>query len=264
MPPSGPFEGRIALTEDDRALLNVANEGFGLTRGETGDCTDSSFVLTTTSFSSKNTGTLFSDAVLLTLFLDDASFVIFPGVGTRGPEPAFLISIGLAVTVLATIELLLLPSLGTCGTAGDLAFEDTPDGVVDPDFTLTMFAWPALNACTAGTGGTTAFSPYRVDRAKEGARLIRGLMEDVSDQVEFRRSPGIKKCCSTGGVEVVDKFPDMLGKPGIGGGIPGDSGGDLTVTPGMYAIGITFEARERTVEAIEWAADWRAFRASVD
>ena len=80
-------------------------------------------------------------------------------------------------------------------------------------------------------------------------------MEDVSDQVELRRSPGMKKCCSTAGVEAVEELLDRPGKLGIGGGIPGDSGGDLTVTPGIYAIGMTFDARERTVEAIECAVD---------
>jgi hypothetical protein len=81
--------------------------------------------------------------------------------------------------------------------------------------------------------------------------LIRGSTDEVSDQVELRRSPGMKKCCSKAGVEAVDVCPDTPGKPGIGGGMPGDSGGDLTVTPGIYAMGITFEARVRTVEAIE-------------
>lgn len=75
-------------------------------------------------------------------------------------------------------------------------------------------------------------------------------MEELSDQVEARRSTGMKKCCSTAGVEAAE-----LGKAGIGGGIPGDSGGERTVTPGMYAMGMTFEALERTVEAIDWAAD---------
>ena len=62
---------------------------------------------------------------------------------------------------------------------------------------------------------------------------MRGSMEDVSDHVESRRSPGMKKCCSTAGVETAEFCPDMPGKPGIGGGMPGDSGGDRTVTPGI-------------------------------
>ena len=61
----------------------------------------------------------------------------------------------------------------------------------------------------------------------------------------------MKKCCSTAGVETEELFPDIPGNPGMGGGKPGDSGGDLTVTPGMYAMGMTFDARESTVEAID-------------
>ncbi len=80
---------------------------------------------------------------------------------------------------------------------------------------------------------------------------MRGSIEELSDHVESRRSFGMKKCCSKAGVDAAELCPDMPGKPGIGGGMPGDSGGDLTVMPGMYAIGMTFDARERTVEAIE-------------
>ena len=135
--PSGPSEGRIALTEDDLALLKVAKDGFGLTSGDTGE--SSSVGATATSFSSKNTGTLFSEVVVLTLLLLATCFARFPRVGTRGPEPAFLISTGRAVTFLATIELLLLPNLPPCCMAGDRVFPE-PDGIVDPDLTLTMLA----------------------------------------------------------------------------------------------------------------------------
>lgn len=66
--------------------------------------------------------------------------------------------------------------------------------------------------------------------------LTRWSKEEASDQVESRRSPGMKKCCSKAGVEA----PELLWDPGIGGiggaSRPGESGGDLTVTPGMYAI----------------------------
>jgi len=49
--------------------------------------------------------------------------------------------------------------------------------------------------------------------------------------------------------ELVSDRPGIEGTGGTSS--PGDSGGDLTVTPGMYAICMTLEARVRTVEAIE-------------
>lgn len=68
-------------------------------------------------------------------------------------------------------------------------------------------------------------------RAKLGAKLTRGSIEELSEHVESRRSFGIKKCCSTFGVLFA-----VLPRLGMGGGMPGDSGGDRPVTPGMYAI----------------------------
>lgn len=61
----------------------------------------------------------------------------------------------------------------------------------------------------------------------------------MSDQVESRKSPGIKKCWSwwIRGVEWEDELIDASGKGGTGGTIiPGLSGGERFVTPGMYAI----------------------------
>ena len=73
-------------------------------------------------------------------------------------------------------------------------------------------------------------------RAKLGATLNRASTESVSDHVESLRSPGMKKCCSRAGVDVVE-LPTPPGKAGTGGTrSAGDSGGDRTVTPGMYAI----------------------------
>lgn len=69
---------------------------------------------------------------------------------------------------------------------------------------------------------------------------------DVSDQVEFRKSSAMKKCVS--GCGVLFAVPAI---EGIGGGIPGDTGGDRPVTPGIYAIWMTFDALVRTVDAIE-------------
>lgn len=115
-------------------------------------------VVTTTSFSSSYTGELFADKVAGTPLFRAASLARFAKVGTLLPELIFLTSIGLAVTFLATIELLLLFILDPWGICGvrELGVEDVP-GVLepDPDLTLTTFAW-ARNAWTAGTGGTTA------------------------------------------------------------------------------------------------------------
>lgn len=95
---------------------------------------------------------LLDEGVLL--LLRAASLARLARVGTRFPEVAFLTSMGRAVTFLATMELLLLPKVGTGGIWGVLEF-----GVVDvagePDLTLTTFAW-ARKACWAGIGGTIA------------------------------------------------------------------------------------------------------------
>jgi hypothetical protein len=69
-------------------------------------------------------------------------------------------------------------------------------------------------------------------RVRLGARLNRGSMEDASDHVESRRSPGIKKCCSRVGVDMAELVVVAPGRDGTGGTI-GDSGGDRTVTPGI-------------------------------
>jgi hypothetical protein len=80
------------------------------------------------------------------------------------------------------------------------------------------------------------------------------FIEDASDHVESLRSPGIKKCCSNCGLDEAELIVEPPGMEGTGGTKRlGDSGGERTVTPGIYAICITFEARVRTVEAIEWA-----------
>lgn len=134
----------MALTEDDRALSIVANEGWGLMIGD-------SVSGVTTSFSSKNTGMFLSDA-LAASFLG-AFLARFASVGTRGPEPVFLISTGRATTCLAN-GLLPVDMLGIWATAGVLELDE---GVVEPDLTLTMLAW-ARKACCAGIGGTTCVS----------------------------------------------------------------------------------------------------------
>ena len=110
----------------------------------------------------------------------------------------------------------------------------------------------------------TAPSPYIVVLAKLGATLMRGSTEEVSDQVESRRSLGMKKCCSTAGVDAAEELFDAPGNDGIGGGrSPGESGGDRTVTPGIYAIWITLDDLVRTVEATE-RVDWRSAGCNVD
>lgn len=68
----------------------------------------------------------------------------------------------------------------------------------------------------------------------------------MSDQVELRRSSAMKKWVS--GCGVLFAVPAIVG---IGGGTPGETGGERPVTPGIYAIWMTFDALVRTVEAIE-------------
>jgi len=160
----GPLvDSWMPLTDDDLAEWFAAKGCLGITSGETGD--SSMIVLgvvavgeATTSFSSTKTGTLSLELVGVMLFRA-ASFTRLLMVGTRVAELIFLTSIGRAVTLLATMELLLLPNLGTCGTCGvlELGVEEDP-GVVAPDFTLTTLAC-ARKACTAGMGGTMASLP---------------------------------------------------------------------------------------------------------
>ena len=191
----------------------------------------------TTSFSSTKTCTLsFSVLTGVTLFRA-AALARFPRVGTLLPEVGFLTSIGLAVTFRATIELLLLPNLGTWGVCGVLELGVKFVGVLPPDLTLITLAC-VRNACTAGTGGTIASVRYIVvatlPRARLVAMLKRGSIEDASDQVESLRSLGMKKCCSSCGVEAAELAAVLPGSAGTGGIVsPGDSGGDRTVTPGM-------------------------------
>ena len=73
---------------------------------------------------------------------------------------------------------------------------------------------------------------------------MRGSTE-VSDHVELRRSSAMKKCVSGCGV-----FCAVLYADGMGGTL-GEAGGDRPVTPGMYAIWMTFDARVSTVLAME-------------
>jgi len=94
----------------------------------------------TTSFSSTKTWTL-SFELVPTLLCRDC-LAKLASVGTLVAELIFLTSMGRAVTFLATIELLLVPSLEACGICGvlELGVDELP-GVFDPDFTLTTLAW---------------------------------------------------------------------------------------------------------------------------
>jgi len=159
-----------------------------------------------------------------------------------GTLPGFplLTWMGRGVRFRATMELVLCARpTGTWGTAGRGA----------APWTLTV---PALtcSACCADMGCVVA----TLIRAKLGAMLLRSISEKP-EKVESRKSPGIKKCwsCSKWGVEVVVLVAE-LGKAGTGGTRRlGESGGDRFWTPGIYAIWMTFDARVKTVEAIEWA-----------
>jgi hypothetical protein len=150
----------MPLTDDDLAEWFAAKGCFGITKGETGDSSMTVLGVVAagvamTSFSSTKTGTLSLELVAVLLFRA-ASFARLAKVGTLFAELTFLTSIGRAVTFLATMELLLLLNLGTCGTCGvlELGVDEVP-GVFEPDRTLTTLAW-ARNAWTAGTGGTIA------------------------------------------------------------------------------------------------------------
>jgi len=71
-------------------------------------------------------------------------------------------------------------------------------------------------------------------RARLGAMLLRSISEK-SEQVESRRSPGMKKClsCSRYGLDATEVVAEA-GKVGTGGTRRfGESGGDLFVTPGI-------------------------------
>lgn len=88
-------------------------------------------------------------------------------------------------------------------------------------------------------------------RARLGLRLC---LPEISVYVESRRSLGMKKCrsCSKFGELAEEVLAEPNGMGGTGGASkPGDSVGDLLVTPGIYAMGMTFDARVRTVDAIE-------------
>jgi len=155
--------GRLALTDDDLAEWFAAKGCLGIASGEIGDCpiivlgVDTTGVVTT-SFSSTKNGMLSLELVVVLVFRA-ASLARFANVGTLVAELTFLTSMGRAVTFLATIELLLLPILGTCGICGVLELGVDPlPGVVEPDLTLTTLAC-ARKACCAGTGGTIASRP---------------------------------------------------------------------------------------------------------
>ena len=87
-------------------------------------------------------------------------------------------------------------------------------------------------------------------RARLGLRLC---LADRSDAVEFRSSSGMKNRSSSKlGDVVFELVADPKGRAGTGGTInPGDSVGDLLMTPGIYAICMTLDARVRTVDAID-------------
>jgi hypothetical protein len=81
-------------------------------------------------------------------------------------------------------------------------------------------------------------------RARLGAILLRSSSEK-SEQVESRRSPGMKKCLSWSryGVDAADVGVEA-GSAGTGGTSRcGESGGDRFITPGIYAIWMTLDAR---------------------
>lgn len=116
-----PWKGEIELTPEDRAVW-PAKAGLGIVMGETGaeskvELGVVEVELKTTSFSSQKTGVFFSELPWALVFCT-ACLARFPRVGTRVPEPTFLTSIGRATTFLATIELLLLPSLDPCVICG--------------------------------------------------------------------------------------------------------------------------------------------------
>jgi len=144
------WNGNIELTPEDRAVW-PANAGLGIVMGETGveskvELGVVAEELTTTSFSSQNTGVFFSELSEELVFCD-AALARLPRVGTRLPELIFLISMVRATTFLATMELPPFPSLDACGICGVRVLGVAPlEGVVAPDLTLTTFAW-ARKAC---------------------------------------------------------------------------------------------------------------------
>jgi hypothetical protein len=80
---------------------------------------------------------------------------------------------------------------------------------------------------------------------------VRSEKDESPEYVESRKSPGTKKCWSSA-VAGVLACEMAMGMGGTGGtSTVGDAVARL-VTPGIYAIWMMFEARVRTVEAIEW------------
>ena len=61
----------------------------------------------------------------------------------------------------------------------------------------------------------------------------------------------MKKCSSCCGVPAAEPKVDIAGMGGTGGIRSGVDSTDLLVTPGIYAICMTFDALVSTVEAIE-------------
>lgn len=174
----------------------------------------------------------------------------FIRVGTRVCDGDFLTWIAFAEIARATIELVLFASplfggVNSWAPRGGVAARGVPVGVVwpEPVLTLTTAALPRRAVCV-GLGLMTAVSRSTVvttlsrarSRARLGVMLCRDSLSERSDQVESRKSPGIKKCCSwlIRGVELGEELIDASGNGGTGGAmILGLSGGDRLVTPGI-------------------------------
>lgn len=128
---------------------------------------------------------------------------------------------------------------GTGGVSGGKAGEPV---WLSPDFTLTTAALPLIMVVT-GIGLITALSRYTVVATLLRARLDaiepgrRAWMDDMSEYVESRRSPGTKKCWSSKWLFDMDEGVVGMGIGGTGGtSRPGEDEFVRLVTPGMYAI----------------------------
>lgn len=143
----------------------------------------------------------------------------------------------------------------TAGTGG------VPAGDDPFELTLTMAAFCPPMICVAGIGLSAAESRYIVEailvRARLGAMLPgrrpSTVMDDISEYVESRRSPGINISWSENREFVLDGVPIADGIGGTGGTRISEPElpPERFVTPGMYAIWMMFEARVRTVDAME-------------
>lgn len=141
-PPKGPSEGRTALIPDILVAPKVMSDAFVRSgAGDVGESTISVTGLSTTSFS-LNAGS--SDIFVSIVLADFVEFCLarFPKVGTRLPELVFFTSIGRAMTLRATMELLfMVDTFPPCARGDDLAgvtVELEPG--VPICFTLTMLA----------------------------------------------------------------------------------------------------------------------------